>query len=215
MKRLLLICTALIAASASAQVVTNPPTILVASTNVGQLLGVPPSVIKGWNGFLGGLVDAAPYISNDIVNVDFGALYNSSDKHGKFGGYLAASVPTSQQSAIGVGGFYLNNQLGNATVNLTLGTTVSNLPILGKVWTFASSGPDYDFTKDPSTGKAFGIGAYNAFGVQKTWELNMAAAGAIPTWYQNWSVGIKVGGFNISTIPGLGEFGGLELVKHF
>jgi hypothetical protein len=216
------VTTTTVVTPAPAPPATMPPLVLpilptnaAASTNLGQVLGLPAGITAGWNTFLSGLVDASPYISNDIVNVDVGMLYNSSDKHGKVGAYLGASVPTSQQTAIGIGGFYLDNHFGNATVNLQLGTTMSNVFLLGKVYTFIASGPDYDFSKDPLTGKAYGIGAYNAAGFEKSWDFGGITPGVTPKWYQGWIFAIKAGVFNLSQVQGVGEFVGPTLQKHW
>jgi len=188
---------------------TNGQTVIAAmpATNLLGLLGMP-SLGAGWSAFAQGFVDDIPYVSNSIVSFDTGVLYNKSDTHGKVGAYAAITVPISQQADVGLGGFYQNRQFGNAEVNLTLGTTVSNLfgvgkYIIGPVFAFASSGPDYDFAKG-SDGKAIGVGSYNAAGFKKKITVGKSL-----------ELDINVGTENISCIPGIGWFGGFTLTKHF
>ena len=177
------------------------------ATNLLQSIGLT-SLGAGWSAFAAGFVDDAPYITNKIVSVDTGALYNSKDKQGKFGGYVAASIPLTAQAEFSLGGFYLNKQIGNMEGNITLGTTVSNFmgvgKLLGPVYAFTAAGTDYNFAKDPSTGSAYGVGSYTAAGVEKNWHLS-------PTW--NFALGYGV--FNVSTIPGVGQFMNLKFTKNW
>lgn len=192
-----------IPARAQTNTTTNTPTM---ATNLLQSIGMT-SLGAGWSSFAQGFVDAAPYVSNSIVSLDTGMLYNKSDTHGKLGAYLAATVPISQQAGIGIGGFYQNRQFGNGEVSLTLGTTVSNFlgvgKLFGPVFTFVSSGPDYDFAKG-SDGKAIGVGSYNAAGFKKRIALGKTL-----------ELDVNVGTENISCIPGIGWFGGFTVTKHF
>lgn len=188
-----------------APVATNAPA--PPATNLLQSIGLT-SLGAGWSAFSQGFVDDLPYISNRVVSVTAGALYNPSDKHGKVGGFIGVSVPMTSQTDLGLGGFYLNKQIGNAEASINLGMTVSNFMGLGKligpVFTSTGAGPDYNFSKDPATGKAFGTGSFifskteKNFHVSKTWNLSFGA-----------------GPFNISTIPGVGWFGDVKLTKNF
>ena len=126
-----------------------------------------------------------------------GCCTNKGIPRGKIGGFLDASVPVTQQSAIGFGGAYIGNQWFDATVNLKLGTTFQ-YPLVGKVYNFVASGPDWAFHS--KYGLQTGVGAYNFAGVEKTWDLSKK-------W--NLTVGFAVG--DISQLPGLTYAGGVQL----
>lgn len=202
-------------ASASAQTNTPAPApapatnaaVAAPATNLLQEIGLT-SLGAGWSAFSAGFVDVEPYISNKIVSIDTGLLYNKSDKQGKFGGYIAASIPLTAQSEFCLGGFYLNKNIGNMEGSITLGTTVSNFlgvgALLGPVYAWSAAGTDYNFAKDPATHSAYGVGSYTAAGVEKKFTLS-----------KTWTFTPGFGVFNVSTIPGVGEMFNLKFTKRF
>lgn len=192
---ILIVVTALYSVSARAQtnsVVTNSAP----ATNIVQLLGLPPT----WSDIISvigrGLVDAAPYIPNAVADLEVGGLYNSNDKNGKFGGFADLTLPITQQTGVGLGGAYLNDQVLAANVNIKLGTTTT-LPLLGPVYTYMSSGPSYDF-------HAKAMGAYNFVGFIKKWAISDRLT---------FTTGLAVG--DISTLPGVCLAGGTSITYHF
>lgn len=203
------LAASLITCTAEAQSTTNaqgqvsvPP----GSTNLVQLLGLPDSFNTALATVESGFVDAAPYISNGIVTLEAGGLYNASDKHGKFGGFLDLTVPTSQQSGVGVGAGYLNGQLLDASVSLKLGTTTS-LPLVGTVYAYISEGPDYNF-------QAKSIGNYGFVGFVKKFTLltKVDPTGkVIPSLVGTFGAGVG----NVSTLPGETIAFGASLTKTF
>ena len=199
-------------ASASAQ--TNSPAPAPATnaaaapaTNLLQSIGLT-SLGAGWSAFAAGFVDNEPYISNKIVSVDTGLLYNKSDKQGKFGSYIAASIPLTAQSEFALGGFYLNKNVGNMEGSISLGTTVSNFlgvgALLGPVYAWTAAGTDYNWARNPNTGSAYGVGSYTAAGVEKKFTLS-----------KTWVFTPGFGFFNVSTIPGVGEMVNLKFTKNW
>lgn len=215
------ICGGAVAACAATQDpklvgTTNTPVVnsITANSNVFQLVGLP-SLGNAWNAFASGFVDAEPYVSNGVYTLDSGVLWNSSLQKGKMGAYVGASIPMTQQSAFGLLGSYEGGHWIGGTANIQVGTTVEHVPLIGSVYSFAAAGPDWDFTRDPNTGKQQGIGSYTAAGFQKNWDVASAPSGASPKWYQNINIGVKLGVDNISTISGVGKFAGLSVTKKF
>jgi hypothetical protein len=182
---------ALIAACFSAEAQTNYP-----STNVLQLLGFGTNVSGAVSVLEEGLIDAAPYITNDMLQVGIGPLYNGSDPKGKFGFFADATVPIGTQAGFGITGAYLNSSFLCGSMNLKLGTTVT-LPVIGPVFTSIYSGPQYDF-------QTRSIGAYSFAGAIKKFDLNPGL---------DLIVGGGVG--NISTLPGVCIAGEVKLCWHF
>lgn len=186
-----------------AQTNTPPPT-PPSATNLIQLIGLSPSLQQIGSTILNAFTDAQPYISNDIVDLAAGGLYNKSLASGKFGGFLEADIPTYQQMGIGVGAAYLDNTLFDATVNLKLGTTAT-LPVIGKVYMWAASGPDYAFAhRVGKVTEAGGIGAYNFVGAEKDWDVG-----------HGWVAGVNLGTGDISQISGLDVLFGARLSYHW
>jgi hypothetical protein len=200
MKRISLFVVAALAAvftlSAQAQT-TNTNTVATSPTNIVQLLGLPTGLTQVGQAIGTALVDVEPFISNSIVQVDCGALYNSTDTKGKVGCFLDATIPTTQQTAVGFGGAYLDSQWLDANVTLKLGTTVTKLPYIGPVYAWVASGPDYNF-------KTRSIGAYNFAGFTKQWDIS-----------KNWKLLADVGAGDISTVPGTTLMFGLSVNYHW
>lgn len=162
-----------LAASLTADVVTNPvPAANTGPSNLGQLLGLSPSATQLGSDFGAFFVDAVPYVSNDIVNLQVGGLYDKSLAHGKIGGFADIGVPISQQASLGFGGAYIGKQWFDGTVNLKLGSTFT-WPVIGKwigpVYHAVSSGPDYDFH---TTKGQTAIGAFNMMDSIKKFDIS-------------------------------------------
>ena len=175
---------------------TNAPAPFQSSSNWMQLIGLPPALQAGLSTIGAGLLDAEPYISNKVASIETGAFYDSSLSKGKLGFFLDGSVPLTQQTGVGIGGAYLGNHWLDATVNLQLGTTVT-IPYLGQVYSYVSSGPEYDFN-------AKTLGAYNFAGAIKKFDLS-----------KTWTLTVGAGAGDISTLKGTVIAGGLSLTKKF
>jgi hypothetical protein len=167
-------------------------------TNLTGLLGLGDTATQLANDALSAFVDAQPYLSNSIVQVDTAVLYNKSAGYGAFAGF---EIPTSQQTAIGFGGAYIGKTFYDATLNLKLGTTVQ-VPLFGSCYSYVASGPDYNFSKHS-------IGAYNFAGIFKKWDVYHNAKGN--GFYL--SIGPTVG--NISTLQGVTYGGTMSLTYHW
>ena len=190
--------TAVLTLTAHAQTGSNsPPAAATPATNLVQLLGLPSELTQVWNAAGTALSDVQPFISNSIVQVDTGALYDSSLAKGKVGCFLDATVPTTQQTAVGFGGAYLDNTWLDANVTLKLGTTITKLPYIGPVYGWVASGPDYNF-------KTRSIGAYNFAGLSKSWDIS-----------KNWKLLADVGVGDITTVQGTVLLFGLSVNRHF
>jgi hypothetical protein len=167
--------------------VTNPVTTTVTNPVTSLLPGLPGV----FGVILNNLVDDAPYVTNGKVSVDFAALFNSSNPKGTghVGEYGQLTLPMSQQSAVGLGGGYVAGHSFITPVTLTVGTTLTNLPAaIGKVYSFVGDGVLYDFT-----GKQ--IGNWVCAGFYKNWTINNSV-----------NLGLKVGTYNDSVVPGIGWF---------
>ena len=178
---------------ASAQT-TNHQTVV---SNVTMTVSPPAfPALSGIVGTIGNsLIDDSPYITNGIAEADLVGLYNSSNPKGtgKVGFFGDVTFPTTKQSAVGIGAGIMAHHSFVTPISLTLGTTLTNLPAaLGKVYTFISDGPLYDFT-----GKQ--VGNWAATGFFKSWTIN-----------PKYSIGIKGGVYDDSVIPGIGWFGDVE-----
>lgn len=173
------------------------------STNLGQTLSIPPSVITLWNQLGTALNDTKPYFSNDIGNFALGGLYDKAIPKGKLGMFAMATVPTSlvasNQTSVGFAGCYLGKQWLDANVTLQLGTTVNKLPLLGSVYLYVASGPDYNF-------QTRSVGAFNFAGFQ----YNL-----FPHASKTWYFSINGGAGNVSTFPGTVWELGFQASKHF
>ena len=140
------------------------------------------------------LIDDLPYVSNKVVIVDVAALYNPSNPKGKgkIGEFGSITLPTSQQSSVGIGFGEMAHRSFITPVNFTVGTTLQHLPAaLGNVYSFVGDGVLYDFT-----GKQ--LGNWVEAGFFKHWDIS-----------KGMGLGLKVGTFNDSVIPGIGWFGAL------
>jgi hypothetical protein len=196
MKKFLLIA-AILSASFACLAQTNKPAPPPAeATNVTQLLGLPASWASVGSLVESTFVDAEPYISNGIVTVEAGALYDSAAVKGRYGGFLDATVPMSQQSSIGIGAEYLNHKIIAGQVAVTLGTTTT-LPVIGQVYAAVSTGPSVGFN-------GAGIGAYNFASARKKWQLS-----------KSWTLTVGAGTGDVSQIPGEQFAGGFSLTKSF
>jgi hypothetical protein len=158
----------------------------------------PPSAIPALGGVLGviasNLVDDVPYVSNGVVSATVAALYNASNPtgKGKVGFYGDVTFPATKQTAVGIGAGELAHQSFITPLTLTFGTTLTNLPAaIGKVYAFAGDGVLYDFT-----GKQ--VGNWVCAGFFKNWTINSKV-----------NIGLKVGTFNDSVLPGIGWFGAI------
>ncbi|HUD81969.1 MAG TPA: hypothetical protein VMQ67_00635 [Candidatus Saccharimonadales bacterium] len=174
-------------------VVTTAP-----ATNISQMLGLGTGVGSILGTIQEALTDAQPFITNDMLHVNGGGLYNNSATHGKFGGFLAATIPgaIAAQTSVGFGGAYLDKQWLEANVNIQLGTTIT-IPLVGPVYGWIASGPDFNI-------KSHAIGGYNFTGVTKAWRLS-------PTWSFLLSGGVG----DFSTIPGTDWVGSIGFAKNF
>lgn len=209
MKRLLILCAALAAFTVNASTNLSPASVsainaAVTPTNVFQWIGLP----SGFQGVLGSiqgaLNDAQPFIANDMLHLDVGGLYNRHATRGQYGGFIDALIPgaIAKQTSVGFGLAYLDNQWLEANVNLQLGTTMT-LPVIGKLYAWVASGPDYNL-------KTRSIGAYNFAGALKAWKLPK-----LPLLGGNWNLLVSGGLGDFSTIPGTTYEGSLGLAKNF
>jgi hypothetical protein len=176
-------------------IASSPLTVTPFAATTAPATNATPSAIPALPGAVGWiadqLVDDAPYISNGVVQADVAVLFNKSNPvgTGHVGVYGDIVFPSSKQSAVGVGGGYVAKRGFVTPVTLTLGTTMTNLPAaIGNVYSFASDGLLYDFN-----GQAFGNWA--AVGFFKNWTLS-----------RQMSLGIKVGTYDDSVVPGIGWF---------
>jgi len=192
MKKFLILLLATVGLTASAQ--TNANT---AATNAPPATNAPAPAIPALSGVAGvilsNLVDLAPYVSNRVA-LDVVGLYNPSNPKGlgKVGEFGDITIPLTKQSAAGFGGGDMAHRAFVTPFTLSLGTTLTNLPsALGHVYTFVAAGPLYDFS-----GKEFG--AWSSAGFYKAWTIN-------PTT----TIGLKLGTYDDSVIPGVGWFVGL------
>ena len=178
---------------------TNPPLLIPPPTNVSVLNPtVPPPALPALSGIAGvianQLVDDVPYITNGSVSVDLAALYNASNPKGTghMGMFGDVLFPVAKQGAVGIGGGEMAHHSFISPVAITLGTTLTNLPaILGKWYAYVADGPLYDFT-----GKEVG---------------NWACSGFFHNWTvsQKVNIGLKLGVYDDSVIPGIGYFAAL------
>ncbi len=184
-----------LAFSASAQTPTNA---VQTPTNAVQLLGLPPSLAQISCAVENALADAGPYETNSIIDADVGGLYDSALSKGKqYGAFTVLTLwQPAQQMSVGLGGAYIGGQWLDANMSIKIGTTTS-LPYIGKVYAWASSGPDYSF-------KARAIGAYNFAGLLKNWDIG-----------KQFYLGVSYGVGNISTLPGVIQEFGIHLSRHF
>lgn len=173
----------------------------VTPTNISQLLGFSPSFQQLLSDATGVFNDVSPYITNDIVQIDTGILYNRAAKGGNLGAFADVNVPVSQQANVGFGGAYLDNTWLDATINIKLGTTF-NWPVVGKVYAWVASGPDYNFKEKQ-------IGAYDFAGLFKTWDIYHNAGGV------GWNIGLNGGIGDISSFPGTCYLLGVSVNAHF
>ena len=186
-------------------VIGSPATSLatnIGPTNLISLLGGGASAQQLASDVAGFFADAQPYLSNSIGTIDAALLYDKTLPKGKIGGFLGATIPVSQQAAIGFGGAYLGNTWYDATLNIKLGMTLS-LPFIGKYYGWAGSGPDYNF-------RAKSIGAWNALGVEKDWDLGKLFGSTTSAYLGG---GFFVG--NDSTTAGAFEGLYLALTAHY
>lgn len=157
-----------------------------ALTNVTQLL---PTWAQNIFTSLG---DDAPYITNDVVNLQLGALYNGALPKGRIGAFADISVPTSQQTAAGVALAYLDGKLLYGSVTLTLGTTTS-VPLLGSVYAFVEEGPSYTFSGSE-------LGSFSFAGFEKRIDIS-----------KHWAATIGGGVGYVTQIPGTEKAAGASL----
>ena len=187
--------------------VSSSPDLQLSATNLSGLLGLPLGVQGVFSSIQSALKDTVPFITNDALHVDMGALYNRHATFGRFGAFADAVIPgaIAAQTSVGFGGAYLDRQWLEANVNIQFGTTMT-LPVLGSLigplYGWVATGPDYNL-------KTRSIGAYNFVGV--LWHKPLPA---LPLLGKNWNLLISGGAGDFSTIPGTTYEGSVGLAKN-
>lgn len=164
------------------------------TSNLLQVAGISTNGQKIAQDLINNFIDAAPYISNNIVNLDFAGFYNPSQKD--YGYFFGADLPVGNQTSLGVGSLHLASQWDLVPVSLKLGTTI-DYPVFGQIYNFIGTGPLIDL----NNGK---LGSYNVLGGVKTFEF-----------LKDWKLSLGAGVSDVSTIKGINLNVYLRLNYHF
>lgn len=163
-----IVLTVWAALAAHGQTNNSPFTVTAPKTNILQVLSAPQWLQSAFVS----LADDAPYISNQVVMLEVGALYNNSLKE-KFGAFADLRIPTSQQTSVGLASGYLDNQILFGSVTFQIGTTTT-IPIVGQVYAFVEDGPAWDF-KDKEAANYIFTGLEKKFDISKHWAATIGA----------------------------------------
>lgn len=156
---------------------TNPTVIqtnlpAVQATNILSHLGVSSNIVTAVSTTLGYLVDEIPYIQNGDYLVEMGGL-----KHGShWGGLLDFQVPINTNSWQFTYGFalaYIDGHAYSGAFNISLGKTITP-PLIGNwtgpFYTYAESGPGYNFEKNQMVVQSF-IGVKYQRTINESWNF--------------------------------------------
>lgn len=135
-------------------------------------------------------VDSQPYFTNRSINPTVGGLYVD----GHWGGFVSLSLPidSTGQVSMGFAAAYLGNSPYDASLSIKLGTTWNQngtVPWIGPVYTYAGTGPGYNFHTKSAV-------VHSELGGIKKWTIGPG------------DLYFTAGAIQISDLSGWGGYGG-------